>query len=73
MVFRWNLQDLITVVEQRICGSLNKVNMGGWVDIGALNLSLNKQGVRKIKPVVEGLGFMYIMFNYRGNLKNFKK
>ena len=29
--------------------------MGGWVDIGALNLSLNKQGVRKIKPVVEGL------------------
>ena len=64
---------MITVVEQRICGSLNKVNMGGWVDIGALNLSLNKQGVRKIKPVVEELGFMYIMFNYRGNLKNFKK
>ena len=65
---------MMTVVEQRICGSLNKVNnMGGWVDIGALNLSLNKQGVRKTKPVVEGLGFMYIMFNYRGNFKNFKK
>jgi len=48
---------LITVVEQRICaGSLNRGNnRGGWVDIGALNLSLNKQGVRKIKPVVEGL------------------